>query len=340
MKTTAAVLVELGHPLELMELEIPPLSSGQVLVEVRYSGVCHTQLLESRGHRGADPYLPHCLGHEGSGVVLEVGPDVRRVKPGDSVIMSWLKSDGCDVVGIHYHSALGKINAGPVASFGRQAVVSENRLTPFPAGLDFAAAALLGCALPTGLGAVLHAARPQPGQSLAVFGVGGVGLAAILGARLCGCSPIVAVDRLPQKLELARRLGADVTVMAGEDLRPHCPGGLDFAIEASGSVAAMAHALSSVRPQGGVAVVLGNAHSGQMLQIDPKELNQGKQLRGSWGGDTLPARDFPRYARLLEHGRLPLDEWLAHQYSLEQVNQALDDLEGGQVLRPLLDMSR
>lgn len=341
MKTTAAVLVETGRPLELMELEIPALKAGQVLTEILYSGVCHTQVLEARGRRGADPFLPHCLGHEGSGRVLEVGPGVTRVKTGDRVVMSWIKARGLDIPGCIYQSSLGKVNSGAITTFGHHSVVSENRLTvlrePLPSGL----AALLGCALPTGLGSVLRTANPSPGQSLAVFGVGGVGIAALMGAVLKGCYPIIAIDRVPAKLELASRLGATHTLLSAQvesQLPGLVGGGLDFAIEASGAPALMELALSCVRPQGGVAVVVGNAPHGQILQIDPKQLNQGKQLRGTWGGDAEPDVDIPRYARLLSGGRLPGSELLSRTYALDEVNEALADLEAGTVLRPLLQM--
>lgn len=341
MKTTAAVLVETGRPLELMELEIPLLQAGQVLVEILYSGVCHTQVLEARGRRGPDPFLPHCLGHEGTGRVLEVGAGVTRVKPGDRVVMSWIKARGLDIPGCVYQSSLGKVNSGAITTFGHHSVVSENRLTVLREPVASDVAALLGCALPTGMGSVLRTANPSPGQSLAVFGVGGVGIAALLGAVLKGCYPIIAIDRVPAKLELARQLGATHSLLGDEvesQLAGLVPGGLDFAIEASGSPALMELALKSVRQQGGVAVVVGNAPHGQMLQIDPKQLNQGKQLRGTWGGDAEPDVDIPRYARLLSGGRLPGSQLVSRTYALEEVNDALHELEAGTVLRPLLRM--
>src|SRR5262249_7256030 len=157
------------------DLEVPPLQPGQVLVEVCYSGVCHTQVLECRGHRGEDRYLPHCLGHEGSGVVREVGPGVTKVKPGDHAILSWIKGSGADVPGAVYGWRGRRVNAGGITTFGRYAVLSENRLTALPEAFPMKEAALLGCALPTGMGAVLHTGEARPGQSAAVFGTGGVG---------------------------------------------------------------------------------------------------------------------------------------------------------------------
>jgi S-(hydroxymethyl)glutathione dehydrogenase/alcohol dehydrogenase len=343
MKTTAAILVETGKPLEVADVEIPPLKAGQVLVEIAHSGVCHTQLLEARGHRGPDPFLPHCLGHEASGVVLEIGADVTRCKPGDRVILSWMKSRGRDVLGTTYSWNGRKVNAGGITTFQRHAVVSENRLTAAPADLDPRDAALLGCAFATGFGAAIHTAGIERGETVAVLGAGGVGLCAIAGAANAGAAVIIAIDVRPDRLQAAQALGATEIVNATNDdvqaqVKAIVPGGLDAAIEATGRPAVMQQALAMVRPRGGRAVIVGNARFGESLAIDPRELNQGKRLLGSWGGDNDPDVDFPAYARLLANGKIKLAPLYSPPYRLEDVNQALDDLESGRVIRPLIDM--
>jgi S-(hydroxymethyl)glutathione dehydrogenase/alcohol dehydrogenase len=233
------------------------------------------------------------------------------------------------------------VNAGPITTFATYSVISENRLTVLPAGVPLRLAALVGCAVPTGVGAVLNTAQPQPGQSVAVFGVGGVGLCAVAAAALAGCLPVVAIDVNPDKLALAQQLGATHTILAGnadavEQVRQVCPGGVDCAIEASGIPAVMRQALACVRPQGGTAVVVGNARHGQTLEIDPRELNQGKRLLGTWGGDNTPDRDFPRYCKLIAAGRLNVEPLVTRTYTLGEINTALDDLERGVCTRPLV----
>ncbi|HUQ72897.1 MAG TPA: zinc-binding dehydrogenase [Planctomycetaceae bacterium] len=343
MKTLAAVLVELRRPLELVELEVPALAPGQALVQIACSGVCHTQVLEVRGYRGPDRFLPHCLGHEGSGTVLETGPAVTRVKPGDRVVLSWIKGAGADVPGTQYSWNGKPVNAGGITTFSRLAVVSENRLTPLDAGIDFAKAALLGCAIPTGLGTVFNTAAVRPGQSVAVFGAGGIGSWAVIGAALSGAHPVIAVDRLPEKVALAVSLGATHGVCTAgtsglDEILELCPGGVDVAIEATGRPEVMQQALMAVRPQGGVAVIVGNAHHGESWPVDPRQLNQGKRILGTWGGDNQPDRDFPRYQRLMTAGLLSCDRLLTNRYPLTDINRALDDLEAGRVARPLIDM--
>jgi S-(hydroxymethyl)glutathione dehydrogenase/alcohol dehydrogenase len=345
MQTVAALLVELGKPLELVQLQIPHLQPGQTLVEIAYSGVCHTQVLECRGYRGEDKFLPHCLGHEGSGIVREVSVGVGKVKEGDRVILSWIKGSGADIPGTTYAWNGRTVNAGAITTFNRYAVISENRLTQLPADVPMAEAALLGCAVPTGVGAIFNTAQPRPGQSLAVFGTGGVGLCAVLGAAVAGCHPIVAIDVQDDKLERARRMGATHVINASAQdpvaaLKKVCAGGVDYAIEASGRPAVMAQALASVRQQGGTAVVIGNARHGEHVELDPKQLNAGKRLLGTWGGDNVPDRDYPRYCCLLAGGRLDVSPLMSKPYGLADINQAIDDLEAGRVGRPLIDLSQ
>ncbi len=341
MKTPAAILVEFNR-IVVDEITLPPLKPGQVLVEIKYSGVCHTQLLEVRGHRGPDPYLPHCLGHEGSGVVVEVGPKVEKVKPGDTAILSWMKGSGANVAGSIFEWNGQKVNAGAITTFSRYSILSENRITSIASDFSLKEAALIGCVIPTGLGVVFNTAQPKAGESLAVFGCGGIGLCAIMGAKIIGCVPRIAIDINPQKLEAAKSLGATHCIDASKEdpvAAIQKIGSLDYAVEASGSPVAMNQAIKSIRPQGGAAIIVGNARFGQQLSLDPKEFNQGKRLLGTWGGDNQPDLHFPRYCNLIRYGHLPLASFTNKVYSLHQINQALDDLEAGKVLRPLIDMS-
>ena len=344
MKTTAALLVQTGAPLVLAEIDIPTLRPGQVLVEIAYSGACGTQVMEWRGDKGEDKWLPHCLGHEGTGTVLEAGSAVTKVKAGDKVVLSWIKGSGIEAGGAVYGWGEKKVNAGGVTTFQRHAVVSENRLTPLPAGLPMDVAVLLGCAAPTGMGAVYNVLKAQPGDSVAVFGTGGVGLHAVMAAALVGAMPVIAIDPNPTRRALAPLYGAThvidptgIDVLAG--IRKIAPQGVDIAVESSGVPAAMEQAVNATRQQGGRAVVIGNARHGATLSLNPAVFNQGKSLMGTWGGDSIPDRDYGRFARLLGAGRFPVRDLLSKPYALEQADQALSDLASGKIGRPLIDMS-
>ena len=335
--------MEPGEPLAVADLEIPVLKRGQVLVEIAFSGVCHTQVLECKGHRGPDRYLPHCLGHEGSGTVVEVGPHVSKVVPGQGVILSWISGSGIRAGGTIYSWEGRTVNAGPVTTFGKHAVVSEDRVVPLEKKLPLKEAALWGCAVPTGFGSVFNVACPEAGESLAVFGAGGIGLCAVAAASLANCAAVVAVDLLAEKLDLAKSMGATHVIDAScedpvEALDRLFDAGVDCAIEATGRPDVMDQALRSVRARGGRAVVVGNAPHGERFCLDPCQLNQGKKLLGTWGGDWVPDRDFPRFLDLYSSSEADLTQLISKVYSLEKINQAIEELSSGSVVRPLIDM--
>jgi S-(hydroxymethyl)glutathione dehydrogenase/alcohol dehydrogenase len=344
MKTQAALLVETGKPLVLAEIEIPPLKPGQVLVQIAYSGACGTQVMEWRGDKGEDKWVPHCLGHEGTGVVLEVGSAVTKVKAADKVVLSWIKGSGIEAGGAIYHWQGRKVNAGGVTTFQRHTVVSENRLTLLPGDLPMDVAVLLGCAAPTGMGAVYNVLKAQPGDAVAVFGTGGIGLNALMAAALVGAMPVIGIDPNPTRRALAKIYGATHVIDPSQadvlgEIKRIVPQGVDVAVESSGVPAVMEQAVKATRQQGGRAVVIGNAKHGAVLSLNPEVFNQGRSLLGTWGGDSVPDRDYSRFARLLGSGRFPARDLLSKPYSLEEADQALQDLASGKIGRPLIDMS-
>ena len=345
MRTQAAILVEQGHPLVVADLVIPALRDGQVLVEIAYSGACGTQVMEWRGDKGPDKWLPHCIGHEGTGTVIDTGAGATKVKAGDKVVLSWIRGSGAETGGAQYDWDGKTVNAGGVTTFQRHAVVSENRLTPVPAALEPDVAILLGCAAATGMGAVFNVLKAKPGDAIAIFGTGGIGINAAMAAAFAGAMPVVGVDPNPARREMALSFGCTHVVdpNAGdvvEQIKAIVPAGVDLAVEASGQPAVMKAAIDAARAQGGRAVVIGNAPVGAELVLSPNVFNQGKSLMGTWGGDSAPDRDYPRYGRLLASGRFQARALLSEVYSLDQATRALEDLAAGRVGRPLIDMSK
>jgi S-(hydroxymethyl)glutathione dehydrogenase/alcohol dehydrogenase len=336
MKTRAAILVEQKKPLVIEEVEVPPLKLGQVLVRVLASGICGSQIGEINGVKGPDRYLPHLLGHEGCGTVLEVGEGVRTVKPGDRVVLHWRKGAGLESVTPIYGSRLGSVNAGWVTTFNDHAIVSENRVTAVPADFDVEAAALFGCAITTGFGVVNANAQVAIGQSVAVFGAGGIGLSIIQGAALAGANPIVAIDLFDNRLDLARSLGAthainsrttDVAtgiaaIVGGE--------GVDVAIDNTGNVEVIALATRLTNGRGRT-VLVGVPPKGATAAISTLPLHFEKRLVGSHGGESRPEIDIPRYVRLVQDGRLTLGDVVGRRYGLDEINVAIDDMTSGRL---------
>lgn len=342
--TQAAVLFETGKPLKVMELQIPELKPGQILVDVAFSGVCHSQLNEARGHKGPDRYLPHTLGHEGSGTVIAVSEGTTKTKPGDRVVLSWLKGSGADIPSTVYDSAEGAINSGAISTFMKRTVTCENRVTAIPKPMPLKLAALLGCAIPTGAGMVLNTSGIARGESIAVFGVGGIGQSAVMAAALVGAAPIIAVDIEPAKLAKARELGSTHIIDASKCdpvgmIRQITHGkGVRVAIESAGRIEVMEAAYESVMTGRGLCIIAGNPPHGQTIRVNPFNLISGKRLVGTWGGESCPDVDIPRYVDMFTNGDLPLEKLTIEEYALNEINQALDDLEAGHVIRAMIRM--
>ncbi len=342
----AAILVAQRQPLVVDKVTLPQeLSFGQVLVRVYYSSICGSQLGEINGVKGEDPYLPHLLGHEGSGEVLATGPGVKTVKPGDRVVLHWMPGEGLQSEPPVYFWEGKRLSAGWVTTFNEYAVASENRVTALPEGFDLEIAPLFGCAVTTGLGIINNKAKVKIGQSVVVYGAGGVGLNVIQGAAMVSADPIVAVDLYDNKLELARRFGATHLINSRkidpekEVSRIVGKNGADVVIDNTGEarVIEQAYRLTSAR---GKTILVGVPPIGNNASIHTLPLHFGKELTGTKGGECRPHLDIPRYVRLHGAGKLQLQEFITDRFSLAEINTAIDKMRNGDIVgRCLIDIS-
>jgi len=340
-KMKAAVLTKINHNLEIInDIEIPLCKNGQVLVKILYSGLCHSQLMEVQGKRGDDKYLPHMLGHEGVGVIKSIGEGVTKVSVGDKVVLGWIKGHGLDALGTVYNSHFGKINAGAVTTFSEYSIVSENRVVKLPLNIAPKTAVLLGCALPTGAGIVLNQLKPKANSTVGVYGLGGIGLSALLAMNHFKPENIIAFDIEEKKLALAKELGATHCYSVDEkgiaQFRQDFPLGLDGIVEAAGKTSTIETAFSLVKRDGGRCIFASHPPSGEQIKLDPFELICGKSIEGSWGGGSMPDQDLPIIVDIINKYRLPVEKLLSNEYSLEEINQALDDLEQRKITRALI----
>ncbi len=338
MKTKAAVLRKVGGPLIIEELEIPKLCKGQVLVKILCSGLCRSQINEIAGRKGRE-FIPHLLGHEASAVVIETGKGVKKVKSNDYVMASWIKGSGLDAPTVKYRASDGSVvNAGAVATFCNFAVISENRLVKIPKNIDPIVASLLGCAVPTGAG-VIDKLGIKSGQKLAIFGIGGIGASALMRAQMLGVQ-CTAVDVIEWKLEWACNLGVFAAFHPDDPFySEETPlGNFDYAIECSGNKAAMKMAFECLKNDG-TAIIAGNLKPGEKISIDPYELVKGKKLRGTWGGECFLDEDIPFYASEYLTGNFPIEQLITKIYSLDRINEGLEDLEKGRLIRGVVDMT-
>jgi alcohol dehydrogenase len=370
MKTTAAVLDASGaarpykdsQPLRLAELELAPPKAHELLVRIEAAGLCHSDLSVVNGDRPRP--TPMALGHEACGTVVATGPDVTRFAAGDRVVLAflpacgtcvpcqsgegWLCANGAAANGkgellgggcrlsegdhhVHHHMGL--------SAFATHAVIDERSAVKIDDDVPPEIAALFGCAVLTGVGAVFNTAKIRPGQSVAVWGLGGVGLAAVLGAKAAGAEPIFAIDPNVDKCRLALAMGARHAVHPdGAQLliKAHTNGGTDFAIESvgSGKVLAEAYRLTC---RGGVTVTVGLPNPAEDFTIPAVSLvADAKTVMGSYMGSSIPARDIPRYIALWKAGRLPVERLLSAKRPMAEINAALDDLASGVAVRQIL----
>jgi aryl-alcohol dehydrogenase len=362
-KTTAAVVREAGAAFELHDVELDEPRPTEAVVRMVATGLCHTDLA---ARSGALPFpLPGVLGHEGAGIVERVGGRVTRVAPGDHVLASFRSCGHCErcrsghpAYCERFHalnlfggarpdgSATMSRDGAPLhghffgqSSLARHALVDEAGLVKLHADAPLASLAPLGCGIQTGAGAVLNVLRPEPGKTLAVFGSGAVGCAAIMAAALSGVACIVAVDLVPERLELARELGATDIVDAGAQdavtaLRELSHGGVDYAVEATGSIAALDQAVRALAPCGTCAVLSTYAR-GAALKLDANFMIDGRRLVGVSEGDSEPQRFIPSLVRLRELGKLPIDK-LIRYYPFEEVERAAADAQSGATIKPVL----
>jgi alcohol dehydrogenase len=375
MKVRAAVLEEMGlarpyaatKPLKVQEVDLEGPGPGEVLVRMAVAGLCHSDLSVIEGNRPRP--LPMVLGHEASGVVEEVGDFVGDLVPGDHVVFVFVPSCGhCDPCSEGRpalcepgaaHNGAGDLLSGAtrltrdgmklhhhcgVSSFAEYATVSRRSLVKVDRDIPLDIAGLIGCAVITGAGAVFNTGDVKPGGSTAIVGLGGVGLAAVLGAVAAGAETIVAVDRLDAKLTFARELGATHTFNADDPdvvakVREATKGGVQAALEFAGSVKALEFGYRITR-RGGTTITAGLPNPNAMLQLPAVSLvAEERTLKGSYIGSGVPTRDIPRLLGLYRRGKLPVDKLLSHRLRLDEINEGFDRLSDGLAVRQIVEFA-
>lgn len=346
-KTKAAILVALHKSLIVDDITLPnKLSFGQVLVKIHYSTICGAQLNEISGAKGPDRFLPHLLGHEASATVLAIGIGVKTVKIGDHVVMHWRASDGLNAEPAEYRWKGKSLNAGWVTTFQEYSVVSENRLTPIPKDFNLKIATLFGCALTTAMGVINNDAHVKIGQSVVVLGAGGVGVNILQAASMVSAYPIVAVDIMKEKLTLAKKFGATHVFHSPSQkdyvqkiLSVVGQKGADVVIDTTGVTTVIEMCYELTHPDGKT-ILVGVPKAGERVSIYTLPLHFKKVLKGSHGGSSHPHIDIPRYVRLVKAGKLRLGGIITHEFSLHDINGAIELMKRGKTGRVLLVLAK
>jgi len=336
-KIKAAILVEQRKSLVIAEIDTPSeLAPGQVFVKIHSSGICGSQLGEIDGAKGEDKFLPHLLGHEASGTVIKTGPGVKHVKPGQKVVLHWRKGAGIEAELPKYNWDGKTVNSGWITTFSDYTIVSENRLTVIPDNSDMAVAALFGCAVTTGFGVIENNAKLRIGESVIVFGAGGIGLNVIQAAAMVSAYPIIAVDVFDNRLALAKEMGAthvinSKTANAEEAIvRIMQNVKVDVFIDNTGAPAIIQLGYGLTKPLGRV-ILVGVPKAGNNINIFSLPLHFGKVLTGSHGGNCQPNEDIPRLFNLFNQDKLKLKELITNTYKLDEINTAIDSMRNGTI---------
>ena len=340
----SAILTESKKPLTVAEVNLPKdLKFGQVLVKIFYSGICGAQINEIDAAKGSDKYLPHLLGHEGSGIVEQIGEGVTRVKKEDRVVLHWRKGAGIESA-IPKYSWNGKqVNAGRVTTFNEKAIVSENRLTVIPTNFDMRLAALFGCSVLTGFGVVNNDAKIKIGQSVLIFGVGGVGLNIAQASSMVSAYPIIGVDLYQNKIDMGKKFGLTHGIIANSDdiigQVKNILGdkGVDIAIETTGKTSVIEQAYKLTADDGKTILV---GVPNEKISIYSLPLAFNKILRASHGGNSIPDKDIPRYIKLIENKKMSLDKLITHEFDLSEINVAIDLFRSGRAGRIIININK
>jgi len=332
-----ALLLELNAPLVVQDLELTPLKVGQVLVKVLTSGICGAQLHEIKGHKGNEKFLPHLMGHEGCGIVMDVGPGVTTVIEGDKVVMHWRKGTGIESEFPTYTWKGKPISSGKVTTLQEMSIVSENRLTVVPSNTPTVLAAMLGCSMTTALGIIDNECDMKFGEKVAVIGCGGVGLNLIQGAFIRGAGQVVGVDINNKMHALSCVVGGDRFVSSIRDVL----GKFDVIIDTTGIPQVIGDAYEKLAPSGRL-ILVGQPQPGLALTL-PNALSmfdgEGKSVRATQGGRTNPEKDIPRYIDLAMKGVLEFEELHTDTFGLDEVNQAFDYLRSGNAGRIMVKIN-
>jgi S-(hydroxymethyl)glutathione dehydrogenase/alcohol dehydrogenase len=335
MKFKAAILTELNKPLTLAEVETTELQVGQVLVKIILSGLCGAQLQEIAGLKGNANFLPHLLGHEGCGIVQEVGAGVTKVKVGDKVVVHWLKGAGIESPFPTYLYNGKKMSSGKATTISEFSIVSENRLTVVPLDTSPELCALLGCGLTTALGSVNNEAEVKFGESVLVIGSGGVGLNLIMASKMASAYPIIAVDSNSDKMTQIMSVGATAYYNNLELVKSK----FDVIFDTTGNPKVISQAVHLLSAAGRL-ILIGQTKPNNDLVINNANVlfsGNGKTIKTTQGGKVIPQDDIPRYVGLYKAGIINIDKIISHTFGLSQVNEAFDLLRTGKAGRIMIN---
>ena len=332
------------NKVKYLNLKIPKLKKGQVLVKIMYSGVCRSQLMEFKGLRGKDKYLPHLFGHEAAGKVELVGVGVKKVKRNDDVILSWIESSGLEGPNPVFVYKGKSINAGKITTFSNYTIVNEKKIIKKPKQITWKFASIFGCAFLTGAGLVLNRlSKIKRNKIISVYGLGGIGMSMLSMLISMGFKNVISIDKDPKKLQIANKIGSKFCVNSSKkdykkNIQVLFNKDVDICLESGGSIKTIQESFNIINKKSGILYFTSHPQFGKKISINPHELINGKKIFGTWGGYTYPDRDIRLILKVIKKRHIKIFDNIVKLYNLNNLESALRDLDKGKIFRPILNM--
>lgn len=336
MKKKFAVLFKNKSPLKVVNLEIPKPKNGQVLVKLKYTSICRSQLMEIEGLRGKDKWLPHLLGHEGSGIVVETGNRIKYFKKGDRVLISWINTEGLSSDGAKYTYQNNVINSGSATTFSQYSIISENKLIKLPKYISFKDATFYGCAIPTGFGMIINNRFKNNKKSkILLIGLGGIGLSSLICLKLLNYYDVSVLDTSKKRIKKLVDTKVFKNFKFFSNKNKLSFNHFDAVVEAAGSIQTIELAMKFIHDRGKV-IFASHPDSKKKIKINPHDLIRGKQIKGTWGGGIKSKDDFKKIFQLTKNNKKLIALLDDKIYKLENINMALKDFKCKKVIRPII----
>ena len=336
----AAVLEQFNSRLKFYKYLVPSIKKGQILIKISFASICRSQIMEMEGKRNTKKWLPHMLGHEAVGEVIDFHKSCKKFKKGEKVIATWIDGKGLKSGGGHINLKNKKINYGPITTFSKYSLISENKLVKKPKILKNNIAPFFGCAALTGMGIIYNEAKPKKNETILLIGFGGIGFFSIIGLFSKGIQNVIVLDINEKKREVAKKLGVKYfynikNLKEKMHLINKFSGKIDLCLENSGNSKSLEFAISMLKNDGRV-YFSSHPPKNQKIKIFPHDLIKGKKIYGTWGGATVPDRDIPRFAKIVSKNIRWINCIKSHVYYFNKINKAIKDFKSGRVLRPII----
>ena len=338
MKAKFAVLFKNKLPLKLLDLRIPQLKKGQVLVKLHYTSICRSQIMEIDGLRGKDRWLPHLLGHEGSGKIVKLSSNIRNFKINDRVLITWISTEGLKSNGAKFEYKSEIINSGSSTTFSQYTIVSENKIIKLPNYLNYKNASFFGCAIPTGFGMILNEINlRQKNKEILIIGLGGIGVSALICLNILKFKKITVIDNSRRKIGKIKEIRKFKKVNFANNPKEVKINNYDYVIECAGKIETIEKSIDYIKNTGKV-IFASHPHSGRKIKINPHELIKGKKIVGTWGGGIQTKKEFTKIFKMMRKNLRYLKIINNQVYDLKDINKAISDFKQNKVLRPIIKL--